>query len=339
MYITSAGLVCSVGLSAAAACAAMRCGIAGFEELPYFDNQREPIIGAAVPGLPLELPRRERLTHMLARSIADCLADGRRRQLEKIPLLVGLSEVNRPGGTADLSPSIVRLVQERLGIRFHPQYSIAIAKGHTSGFEAMRVVGSLFKDPDVGACVVCGADSFLNGPSLAWLDRESRLKTPFNADGTVPGEGAGAVMIERRHPGESYVGVRVAGLGFGQERVSVLSDEPLLGLGLTAAATQALAEGGRRMHEVAFRISDVTGESYGFREQALAVARLLKVRREEDMPIWHSADSVGDTGAAAGLLQLAMMFYAVKKRYSPGDLALCFTGSVAGDRGVALLER
>jgi hypothetical protein len=48
MHITSTGMVCAVGLNAAAACAAMRAGIVRFEELPYYHTEGEPIIGAMV---------------------------------------------------------------------------------------------------------------------------------------------------------------------------------------------------------------------------------------------------------------------------------------------------
>ena len=58
MHLISAGLVCSVGLSAAAACAAMRAGIAMFEELPYADNRGQPIVGAVVPGSDLRTKER-----------------------------------------------------------------------------------------------------------------------------------------------------------------------------------------------------------------------------------------------------------------------------------------
>ena len=61
MFIESTGMVCSVGLSAAAACAAMRAGVANFQETTYLDDEGEPIIAAMVPGLAPELTREERL--------------------------------------------------------------------------------------------------------------------------------------------------------------------------------------------------------------------------------------------------------------------------------------
>ena len=75
MFIVSTGMVCSVGLNAAAACAAMRASIAKLDELPYRDNHGEPIIGSMVPGLSPELNRKQRLVDMLAMALTDCLGE------------------------------------------------------------------------------------------------------------------------------------------------------------------------------------------------------------------------------------------------------------------------
>lgn len=117
-----------------------------------------------------------------------------------------------------------------------------------------------------------------------------------------------------------------------------MNEEPLLGLGLTDAVSAALAEAGIRMHEIDFRIVDVTGESYGFKEQALVVSRLYRVRREESPPLWHGAENIGDTGAAAGIIQMIVASYAFEKGYAPGDTALCTAGADSGGRAAIILS-
>jgi 3-oxoacyl-[acyl-carrier-protein] synthase-1 len=257
-----------------------------------------------------------------------------------VPLLVGLAESERPGGCAELAETIVAAVQQKLGAHFHPQLSRAFARGHTAGFEALGVARELLRKNEVSACLVCGVDSYINARALAWLERHWRLKIPDNSDGVIPGEGAAAVLLQNREASASKNNgaVRVTGLGFSKEPVNVFSEEPLLGLGLTAAARAALGEAGHEIHEIDFRLSDVTGELYGFKEHTLTLARLMRQRREE-FPIWHCADSIGDTGAAAGVCQLVMAFHTLQKRVAPGDRAICFTSGVHGDRAVAVLER
>jgi 3-oxoacyl-[acyl-carrier-protein] synthase-1 len=339
MEIVATGMVCSVGLTAAASCAALRAKVAKFDELPYSDNNGEPIVGAAVPGLDPRLTRRARLLELLAPALSDILASAHVDRTERIPLLVGLAEPERAGGGGDWAESMLADVTSRVGTSFDRERSATVCTGHTAGFEGLRLARELLRDPAVPACLVCGVDSFINARSLLALERVSRLKTPDNSDGVIPGEAAACVLVVRPE-GEPRDGcvARVAGLGFARESATLLNDEPFLGAGLASAARAALAEPGWGLHEVDYRISDVGGESYAFKEQSLVVSRLMRVRRE-CLPLWHSADSIGDTGAASGVVQLVMALHAYRKRYAPGRRAICFTSSVAGPRAVAVLER
>lgn len=338
MYVTATGMVCSVGLNAAAACAAMRAGIANFAELPYHDNQGEPIIGAMVPGLTRTFKREEHLIEMLAMALVDCLQKETLGPSADIPLLVSLPEPGRPGGCTGLADSIIERLQNKFNINFHPDLSQTIQKGHTGGFDVLRTARKLLQDTQISACLICGVDSYINASSLLWLDQHWRLKTDENSDGVIPGEAAAAVLLQRHVEPDTKIGVRITGLGFGYEKANVLSEEPLLGLGLTEAARSALAEAEIKMHEIDFRISDVTGESYGFKEQALVIARLLRVHKE-GFPIWHCSEYSGDIGASAGISQLVVAYHAFLKGYGPGNRAMCYTSAIPGERAVAVIER
>lgn len=339
MAISATGMVCSVGLSAAAACAAIRAGIVRFGELPYWDRENMPIVGARVPHLAADLQFGPRLVQMLAMALQDCLSTLPRWPMERVPLLVGLAEPDRPGGGIKLSESVLSQVQEKLGIRFHPRLSRAIHKGHTAGFEALRAAGEILQETDVPGCLVCGVDSYLNASSLYWLDQNWRLKRENNTDGVIPGEAAAVVSVQRQVFSPANAKAEIVGLGFGYETAQVLSEQPLLGLGLAAAARDALAQARWGFHELDIRLSDVTGENYGFRELSLTKARLAQVVRSESQPLWHPAESIGDTGAAAGVVQLAMATAAWSRNYAPGPRAACFTSSVMGERAVVALRR
>ena len=338
MYLGSTGMVCSVGLNRAAACAALRAGIAKFDELPYWDNKATAVVGAAVPVLDMDLQFGPRLVEMLVMALQDCLSRSPALRLQQVPLLVGLAEPGRPGGGTWLDMSIISQVEEKLGVKFHPSLSKIIPKGHTAGFEGLRIARDLLQTTQVVGCLVCGVDSYINASSLFWLDRSWRLKREGHTDGVIPGEAAAAVLVQRNVPLKTEPEVEVVGLGFGQEKSSVLTEEPLLGRGLADACRQALAEAGWRFHELDFRLSDMTGENYGFREHTLARGRLLRVVPLKDQPLWHAADSIGDTGAAAGVVQLVRAMEAWAKAYAPGSRATCFTSAVPGERAVALLR-
>jgi len=335
VYLTSVGMVCPVGRSAAAACAAMRAGIDNFEELPYHDNRGEPIIGAVVPGLDPNMTRKQRLTELLAAAVRECLGEKPACCPEQMAVLVGLAESWRPGSGSAWAEDILEDVQQKLNVNFHPAWRRAFPTGHTAGFAALQAAWELLQDHGVAACLVCAVDSYICAATLHWLDEHYRLKTPANQHALIPGEAAAAILLQREATNAT---VKVIGLGSGKENANVLSDEPLLGLGLTAAARAALAQANLGFHEIAWRLSDVTGEPYGFKELPLLEGRLLRVTIETQ-PVWHWAECIGDTGAAAGIAQLILADQAFRKGYAPGDTAICLTSSVSGDRFAAVLRR
>ena len=337
MHIRAVGLVCPVGLSASAACAAMRAGIARFQELPYWDRNSAPVVGAAVHGLTFDLQFGPRLVEMLAGALQDCLSDIPALPFQKVPLLVGLPESGRPGGGVGSTEGIIAGVQERLDIKFHREFSKGIPTGHTAGFECLRAAREILKTTDLPGCLVCGVDSYINASSLFWLDQHWRLKCEGHRDGVIPGEAAAAIYVRREATSGATGEATIAGLGFANEDAPVLSEQPLLGRGLAEAARNALAEAGWGFHQLDFRLSDVTGENYGFREHTLTRGRLLRVVPLRDQPLWHPADSIGDTGAAAGIVQLIRATVAWEKAYAPGKRAACFTSAVSGDRAVATI--
>lgn len=336
MYLNAPGLVCSVGMGAEAACAAMRAGISQFDELPYRDNHGESIIGAAVLSLDPQLRRRERLVELLTLALADTLERSPSASLETVPLILCLAEPGRPGGGAAFGHEIITAVERKLDVSFHPDLSSVVAKGHVSGFAALHRARKIMRDSNAPLCLICATDSYINASSLNWLDRHWRLKTEENSDGSIPGEAAAALFVSLEPIQGRTEAAQVCGLGFARESAGVLNDEPLLGLGLASAARAALTEAAVSMHETHFRLSDVTGEHYGFKEHSLATARLMR-GTVEDFPIWHPADAIGDTGAAAGLCQLVQGNAAFMKGYAPGSRGLCFTSSVRGERAVAIL--
>src|SRR5439155_17700411 len=179
--------------------------------------------------------------------------------------------------------------------------------------------------------------SFVNAATLLWLDEHFRLKTPANRDGVIPGEAAAAVLLQKTPPPEAVT--EVIGLGFGTEKAHILSEEPLLGLGMAEAARAALAEARLGLHEIDWRFADVTGELYGFKELPLMEGWLMRVVRKQEQPLWHWAESIGDCGAAAGIMQLVAVDDAFRKGYAPGDRVIGLTSSAPGVRAAAVLRR
>ncbi|HYO51761.1 hypothetical protein [Archangium sp.] len=337
LQVTATGMVSSVGLSAAASCAAIRAGLSAFEALPYRDDMRKPIVGSPVPVLPWDMGRQERLVDLLAMAVADVLHDVPADRLPRVPLLVAVAETDRPGGGADFSGELVSQVERRLERTFHPHLSRVLHGGSAAGFQTLRLAQELLGERRVSACLVCAVDSLLNAQTLLWLQQKQRLKTARNSDGIIPGEAAACVWVEDHPAPRRPVLVTVRGLGLAREPAPLLSEEPLRGVGLAQAARAALEEAGLHMQDMAVRLSDASGESYGFKEQTLALTRLLRVKRET-MPLWLCAESIGEVGAAASLCQVVRAAQASLRGYEPGAHALCFASSVPGERAAAVLQ-
>src|SRR5579872_6094854 len=239
MFVGATGMVCGAGLSAAAACAAMRAGISAFAELSFVDGNNEPIIGTRVPENAVGL---RRLVKLLARALADCLSQTPGLRTEATPLLVAVAEPNRPGGAAERADQLLKDLQALTGARFHPSLSRCFPQGHTGVFAALRFARDQVLAGAAPQCLVAGVDSYINGPALAWLESQQRLKTPKNSNGVIPGEAAAVVLVQREARVPVAAKLQVLGLGFAQENATILSEEPFIGLGLAAAARQALAD-------------------------------------------------------------------------------------------------
>jgi 3-oxoacyl-[acyl-carrier-protein] synthase-1 len=334
-FLTSAGMVSAVGHDAASSCAAIRADLAGFRELGYLDDDGDPIRGAPVPGVPASDRPPERLRELLTMSLGDCLAGASWLGDTAMPLLVGIAEPDRPGGLRVASPAeFVEDVGGRVGLRLHPDLSRVIASGHTSAFHALAAARKIVGGGAAPACLVAGVDSYLNASSLHWLACHFRLKTAENSDGVIPGEAAACVLVERSPRSGA---VELLGLGFGHEPAGILTaDPPLHARGLVEASRAALAEAGLGLHEIDFRIADAAGEGYTFKELALAMQKMLRVRREA-FPLWHPADAIGDTGAAAGVCQMVVAMQAFRKGYAPGPRAISYGAAVAGERAAAVI--
>jgi 3-oxoacyl-[acyl-carrier-protein] synthase-1 len=221
-----------------------------------------------------------------------------------------------------------------LETKLHPR-SLVIAKGRISISHALYAADRLIHDEKHLSCAIVGVDGYLNAATLAAFESKSRLLTSQNSNGFIPGEAAAAVLIGPPRPDE--VGLMCLGLGGGHEAATVESDEPLRADGMVQAFKAALANAGLAMANVDYRLTDLNGEQYGFKEAALAMTRVLRDRKEL-FEIWHPADCIGETGAAAGPSMLAVSLAAARKGYAPGAGVLCHFSADDGERAAMVMR-
>jgi 3-oxoacyl-[acyl-carrier-protein] synthase I len=330
--IHSIGLVTPVGLSAPAACAAMRCKLSNPSETRFIDSAGEWIMAHRVP---LEKPWRglAKLTRMAALAIDECLAEVPTDERTDLPLLLCVAERERHGRLDGLDDQLSLDIASELNLRFAATSGV-IAQGRVSVAVALSHARRLIHEQSVSRVLIAATDSLLTWPTLSHYERNGRLLTAKNSNGFMPGEGAGALLVAAPKGGAELL---CTGMGFGVEKAHIDSGEPLRADGLATAIKTALGEAGCEVQDFDFRITDNSGEQYYFKETSLAVSRILRVHKDE-FDIWHPAECTGEIGAVTGATVLASAKVACEKNYSKGPTCLVHMANDAGQRAAMCLR-
>lgn len=336
VHILAVGMACPVGLRAITACAAMRAGINRFAETEYLGNDGQPVMGSYLDRLGWNLSRRERWIALLSHALRDLREQhgGENGILEHTPMMLAapLESSGRQPSAADVASSL----SERLGITLDPRRLQIVTEGSFGGIRALVGAREWLSQPSSShrSVIIAAADSLIEARALARLDRERRLPTRDHSDGIIPGEAAASVLIGTDARASL---ASVLGIGLANEAGRLDNDVPLRGQGIAHAARQALTEAGLQMHDLDFRLSDASGEAYGFKEQVLAISKVLR-RNMDDFPLWLSATTIGDTGCAAGLCNLVMAVAAWSRGRAPGPRAIAYASAANGNRAATVLQ-
>jgi 3-oxoacyl-[acyl-carrier-protein] synthase-1 len=86
-----------------------------------------------------------------------------------------------------------------------------------------------------------------------------------------------------------------------------------------------------------FRITDLNGEHYKFKEMTLAMVRYQRKPKPKLFDLWHPIEHIGDVGAAIGPLVLGVALHAGQKGYGNGPTVLCTFGNDDGERAAAVV--
>jgi 3-oxoacyl-[acyl-carrier-protein] synthase-1 len=331
--IKSTGLVTSVGLSVPVSCAAFRARISNPSETRFMDSGGEWIMAHQVP---LEQPWRglPKLAKMAAMAIAEALQDMPKKEWSELLLILCVAELGRPGRMAGLDDRLLPLIQAELGVTFSSQ-SFVVSEGRVGVAVALAQARRWLAEPNFPRLLVAATDSLMSWSTLSHYDQKDRLISARNSDGFMPGEAAGAMLLGAPTGGAGEV--VCTGIGFGREPAHIDSELPLRADGLSQAFKAALTDSGCQMHDIDFRITDNSGEQYYFKEAALALSRILHVRKE-DFDIWHPAECTGEVGAASGASIIATVQAACDKQYTKGPTILAHMANDDGQRAALTLQ-
>lgn len=330
--VLSTGLVTSVGLSAAASCAAVRAKLSNPTETRFINSLGDWIVAHSVP-LELRCRGRAKLVKMAALAINECLQVVPRGDWNQIPLLLCVAERERPGRHAGIEEELFADIQRDLGENF-AETSLIVPHGRVSVSVALVRARKILEVTRAPYALIVATDSLLTWQTLTALEREGRLLRADNSNGFIPGEGAGALLVGPTGAGKLLA---CTGLGFATEPSTVSSDRPLRADGLSKAIKSAIADAGCSAQDLDFRITDLAGEQYYFKEAALAFSRSVRIQKQE-FAIWHPAECIGESGATSGLAAIVIADDATRRGYAPGPNVLCHAAADSGQRAASVFQ-
>lgn len=336
VFIRAVGMVTAVGLDAPASCAALRARLDGFGETLLGGLNGGWLVGAPVP-LPRPWVGQKRLAHLAAGAIVEVLRQVPEAETDAA-LILCLAEESRIGRPAADADGFARLLAAVLDLPARIRTHV-IQHGRPSGFVALARARRILAAGEARHVLILGADSYLTRRAVAEYLGDGRLLTPQNANGFIPGEAAAAVLCTA-----DTGGLCLTGLGLSREDAFIYNgmgeagrDLPLRGDGMVRAYKAALAEAAMDYEQISYRISDLIGEQYFFKQTALAGIRTDSGHRPM-REIWSPAESLGNVGAAVVPLMLGMALTAAQKGYDAGENVLVEASGDDGACGAAVLE-
>jgi 3-oxoacyl-[acyl-carrier-protein] synthase-1 len=344
VVVVGCGMTTPVGLSGPETAASARSRTARMTEIQWRDDRFKPYTVAVVPddglgeldpGLarpPLSY-REARMLRLAEAPLQEALAGlpGRRPQ---VPLFLGLPELHTTvpiQGEAFLA-RLARQARADLNLGA----SVAVPNGRAAALLALRQAWERLSADKESFALVGGVDSYLDLYVLGTLNRRRRVRTAVNADGFIPGEGAGFVLLatapSARAHGLAPLG-RVVACAAGKEPGHLGAEEPYKGEGL--AETFAALFAAAKAPPAGCVYASFNGERYWAKEFGVALLR-NKERFAPDYQMEHPAECFGDLGAAHGAVLLGLACLGVRGGYRRAP-ALVYSSSDYGDRAATLI--
>ena len=329
--ILSVGMVTAVGLDAPSSCAAMRARLDGFQETRFSIGGDKWLVGAPVP-LPRNWIGEKRLAHLAAGAIVEALQSVPKAAVGETALILCLAEETRQGRLANDGQSLLKRIGEIVEVSTHHRSRI-IAHGRPSGIVALQQARKMLAEGEAEYVMIAGVDSYLSAATITQFVDDNRLLTADNPNGFIPGEAAAALLCGK--PGSG--GLALHGIGLSRETAYIYNpaDLPLRGDGMTNAYRQALDQTRMEKNRLNFRIADLVGEQYWFKQSALAQMRVVR-GHHEFQDIWSPGESLGNIGAAVVPVMIGMAFTAAHKGYAASNPVLIEASGDDGACGAAV---
>lgn len=341
--LTSIGMISSVGRGAVRTCASIRSGLSRPAEIDYYEavdletQVTAPLVAYPIRGFTEGFLLMARWLRMGLAAFQDLIRVGRLPDTSEFWAQTGLCVVLPPGrserfDTADdpvdtLGDAFLERFLPLTGVSFHPHAVEALMLGSAGTALAVSRAAEYLKTRQVQRIVLLAVDSMLDPLTLDWLQATGRLKTDTNPIGLRPGEAAAAVLLEdpgslRQRQGRPLA--FIGGAAVGEEAGSWKDLPPNQGRELARVWADALAQSGAPTPFSGDIVADLNGEPWRAYEYGCAQMRLNRILAA-DVAWAMPAQSIGDVGAAIGVVGICTAIQAHRRGYAhgPHTVVLC----------------
>jgi len=226
--------------------------------------------------------------------------------------------------------------EARTSIRFNG-YSVAVRGGSAEAYKLLVWGRDLLLTGKADHCLVGGVDSLTNEFDVSRLADSGRLHAGAeNPQGVIPGEAAAFALIGKSVTSRPAL-AEILGVSYEHETDSVLGERYSTGGALVRALRAASADARCDEPRIDLRVTDMNGERYEAWESMISTTRFYRTHRER-LVTWYPAASVGDTGAAAGVLGIVMGAMGIARGYAPGPVAMLEAASDGGLRAACVMS-
>jgi 3-oxoacyl-[acyl-carrier-protein] synthase-1 len=332
--VLACGAVTPVGLDAFQTAAAVRAKIAGFENRLPQTPPENPLRTARVPARDgLRRTPKDWLVNLTVRACREALSY--RESRGRVGLVMVLPEKmrNHQAFAGQSREAFLQAVTQSIEPRV--AYSEIAPDGGAGIADALRIAGDLLWRGDVDSCLVGGVDSLINPQDVQRLRATSRMLEPDNPQGLIPSEGAAFLLVSLTNRSGRAM-AQVVGTGTALEQDNVLGPRFSRGLAFETALQAAISSASTPESNISLRVSTVNGEHYAVWESMFFATRFYRTRRER-LPLWYTAASVGELGAASGAAAVMLAAMGIGGGYAPGPFAMCESASETGLRGACLI--
>lgn len=300
------GVCTPLGCDLASTQAAVAAGIANFTETEIMDHNDEPVRASYLSLTPLNATRVERTKVLAEFALSEVFSLANELNIKQLKLFVGLPEAFSGAERSEFKKTFIEQTEANQSIELIIPSQWVYSVGRISFFSALTAAIN-YIDENPQECALVGAvDSLCDPQTLQTLSYERRVLAE-GVDGFLPGEGAVFAIISKRGHKltEAANSFDIMGPLWARETNHYLQDNPNLGDALSSVIElyrKAPYTGSRRVNSI---YCCQTGENYWVKEFNSAYFRNHEIM-PEPLEVNFTAESFGETGAAAGALALAM---------------------------------